>query len=201
MNYRNNLICFMLLSSPLLFLNSISLAQVSVQPNKNTVKSQKVDVPSRCLQIMKHPTSSPPNTLNNNNKAVQPPIGQFTASTTKWKLKSIDVDIDLLQHNRAQYQNLLQAVKSDLTGSIAYYESNDYALLTLISGQFYPIYYGKIQKSSNDIILSHYVENCPSCAKNVSYSRVFKPDQTLSFRLQDEDEDKSDVFYVLTFEK
>lgn len=201
MNLRNNFICFMMSLLPLLFFATSSVAQVSVQPDKTTHNSNKVNSGSRCSEIMKHPATNSPTALATNNKAQNPPIHQFTDLNIKWSLKSIDIDINLMLHNRANYQDLLQEVKADLSGSIAYYESNDHALLTLYSGQFHPIYYGKIQRSSNDISMSHYDENCPSCSKNVSYTRVYNPDQTLTFRLQDEDDDKTDVFYVLTFEK
>ena len=62
------------------------------------------------------------------------------------------------------------------------------------------MYFGSFSILGNDIVLSHKVDGCPTCSKMVSYSRTIIKN-TLVLKIQDEDDDKSDVFYVLTFIK
>jgi hypothetical protein len=202
-----NLIKHLQFSSLILFVlfnfNNQIFAQSQVNPNtKAQTATNKVNTPSRCNEIVQHQTTTANSTSGLTiGKYSNPNISQFTQNNTKWKLKSIDIDNVIINANRPQYNSLLTEVKSDLTGNIEYYESSDYALLASSSNQIHPIYYGKIQMNSNDLILSHRVENCPNCSKNISYSRTYNPDQTMILRLQDEDDDKSDVIYILTFEK
>ncbi len=202
-----NLIKHLQFSSLILFvlfnINNQTFAQSQANPNTKVQSAlNKVNTPSRCNEIVLHQTSTSNSTTGLTiGKYSNPNIADFTQSNTKWKLKSVGIDNNIINANRPQLNSLLSEVQSDLTGNIEYYESSDYALLASSSNQVHPIYYGKIQMSSNDLILSHRVENCPNCSKNISYTRTYNPDQTMILRLQDEDDDKSDVIYILTFEK
>jgi hypothetical protein len=46
----------------------------------------------------------------------------------------------------------------------------------------------------------HEVDGCPSCSKHIHYTRSIS-NNILTIKIQAEDDDKSDVFYVLTFNK
>jgi len=202
-----NLIKHLQFSSLILFVvfnfNNQIFAQSQANPNTKVQSAlNKVNTPSRCNEIVLHQTTTANSTSGLTiGKYSNPNISQFTQNNPKWKLKSIDIDNAIINANRPQYSTLLTEAKSDLTGNIEYYESSDYALLASSSNQIHPIYYGKIQLISNDVILKHRVENCPNCSKSISYTRIYNPDQSMVIRLQDEDDDKSDVIYILTFEK
>jgi hypothetical protein len=177
---------------------------ISIQIQSQSIPIQAVyhkeDVPSRCLEIVKHPSSVSTQTYTYQ-QLPNPDINQFVLDNTQWFLTSIDIDKHVLSTNRNNYTSLLNEVRQDLSGNINYFESSDYALLALTADEIHPIYYGRILVNSNNVTLKHRVENCPTCSKDVNFSRVVFPNQTLTIRLMDEDNDKSDVIYILNFVK
>lgn len=177
--------------------------------NGVTQEMKKIDSPSRTKEIVKHDT--PPNftseitsPITSNSQFVtneyNQKIQEFSNGNTPWKLSSFELSKSDLIENANNYQLLIDDVKDEFNSNIYYYENEGKALLCRNDNPITPMYFGDFLIVGNDIVLSHKVEGCPTCSKTVSYSRTIIKNK-LVLKIQEEDEDKSDVFYVLTFIK
>ena len=172
-------------------------------------ESKKHDAPSRTNEIIKHDTQPEFNSeidasitsndellTNDYNQKIQ----EFRNSNIPWKLSSFIISKNDLSENKNNYQLLIDDVKDEFNSNIFYYENEAKALLCRNDNPITPMYFGDFTNSGNDIVLAHKVDGCPTCSKTINYSRsIIK--NTLVLKIQDEDDDKSDVFYVLTFIK
>jgi hypothetical protein len=170
---------------------------------------KKVDGASRTKEIVKHETQpiftseiDSPITSNSQfvTKGFNEEILEFTKSNSPWVLSKCEVSKSDLSANSNNYQLLLDDVKDEFNSNIFYYENEGKALLCRNDSPITPMYFGSFSILGNDIVLSHKIDGCPTCSKTVNYSRTIIKN-TLVLKIQDEDEDKSDVFYVLTFIK
>ena len=170
---------------------------------------KKIDGSSRTKEIVKHETqpiftSEIDSPITSNSQFLSEDFNkkllEFTKSNSPWKLSSCEVSKSDLSANLNNYQLLLDDVKDEFNSDIFYYENDGKALLCRNDSPITPMYFGSFSISGNDIVLSHKVDGCSTCSKMVTYSRsIIK--NTLVLKIQDEDQDKSDVFYVLTFIK
>ena len=169
----------------------------------------KIDDPSRTKEIVKHKTQ--PNFTSEINEPLSPnpqfliedfneKIQDFTKGITPWKLSSFELSKNDLKENVNNYQLLKEDVRDEFNSNIFYYEKEGMALLCRNDNPITPMYFGSFSITGNDIVLSHKVAGCPTCSKMVSYSRTIIKN-TLVLKIQDEDDNKSDVFYLLTFIK
>lgn len=127
-------------------------------------------------------------------------VDNFAASYTQWQLSKVDIDQPSLRHNSSNYSQLLSEAKASFGKQLIYVENAKKALFAKNKAQVQAIYFGKTDNSNNQISLNNKVADCPSCSKIVIYQKSTSGN-TMQIRMQAEDEDKSDVFYLLTFNK
>ena len=169
----------------------------------------KHDAPSRTSEIIKHETQPEFNSeidspITSNSQFVsdsyKTKVQNFSKESIPWKLISCEVSKKDLIQNTNNYQILTDEIKDEINGNVFYYENNGKALLCKVAESITPMYFGAFSPKGGDIVLAHEVDGCPNCSKKVTYSRTIN-DNKLTLKVQDEDDDKSDVFYVLTFLK
>ena len=169
----------------------------------------KHDAPSRTSEIIKHEIQPEFNSeidspITSNSQFVsdsyKTKVQNFSKESSPWKLISCKVSKRDLIQNINNYQILTDEIKDEINGNVFYYENNGKALLCKVTETITPMYFGAFSLKGDDILLSHEVHGCPNCSKTITYSRTIN-DNKLTLKVQDEDEDKSDVFYVLTFIK
>ena len=173
------------------------------------ISNGKVDGESRTTEIIKHETQpefvseieAEVTTISDFSKeSYSIKVLGFTKENAPWKLSSFDISKKDLQMNLKNYSAIYDDVKNDFTSDVLYYESKNKALFCKSNDSVTPMYFGAISIKGNEVELFHKIDGCPTCAKNVKYSRSIS-NNTLTIKIQEEDGDKSDVFYVLTFNK
>jgi len=127
-------------------------------------------------------------------------VNSFAASNPQWKLSKVEIDQSLLSNNSSNYSSLLSEAKASFSKDIIYVENGKKALFASSKAQIRPIYFGFIKDVNSHINLHHKVSTCPTCSKTIEYQRSISGN-TLQLRMKAEDEDLSDVFYLLTFNK
>lgn len=169
----------------------------------------KIDSPSRTNEIIKHETQPEFNSeidspITSNSQFIadnyKTKVEDFTKESSPWNLISCEVSKKDLIQNINNYQILTDEIKDEINGNVFYYENNGKALLCKMVESITPMYFGAFTTKGGDFVLAHEVDGCPNCSKTIIYSRTII-DNKLSLKIQDEDDDKSDVFYVLTFLK
>ena len=190
-----------------LFFLSISL--LNLEASCQSISNAKVDGESRTKEIMRHETQPEfvseiggEETIYSDYsvKSYSKKVLSFTQKHTPWKLSSFDISKNDLEKNFNNYTAIYNDIKNDFQSDVVYYESKNKALFCRVNGSVTPMYFGSISIVDNDVDLFHEVDGCPSCSKNIQYSRSIS-NNTLTIKIQAEDDDKSDVFYVLTFNK
>lgn len=123
----------------------------------------------------------------------------FVINKTIWRLDRIDIDQSALNTNLVNYSSLLSDVRSSMA-KIIYVEGNGKAMFAKQGNQKEPFYFGHTSQHLSNVSLSHEVPGCTQCTKLINYERQVNGN-TLTIRMQDEDQSLSDVYYLLTFIK
>jgi hypothetical protein len=190
----------------LIFL-SISLFNLDV--TGQAMSNAKVDGENRTKELIRHETQPEfvseiegEETIYSDYSATSytKKVLSFTKANTPWKLASFDISKPDLENNLNNYKAIYNDVKNDFQSDVVYYESKTKALFCRDNGSVTPMYFGSISVVGNDVDLLHEVDGCPSCSKNIHYTRSIS-NNILTIKIQAEDDDQSDVFYVLTFNK
>jgi hypothetical protein len=127
-------------------------------------------------------------------------LKNFISGKTVWRLSDISIDKEQLSENKANYDKLLSEVKEELKLEIIFVEDDKSALLAATQSGIKALYYCQFKENNGLISLHHKVDNCESCSKDVVLKKKIT-DNTLYLSIQADDSDKSDVFYILTFNK
>lgn len=124
----------------------------------------------------------------------------FAAFNPQWNLVNVDIDKKALKSNATDYSNLLSEAKTSFTTDLVYFENGQKALFAKSGNKLKPLFFGNIANVNNNINLYHKVSECLECSKVVRYHRIINGN-TMTIRMRAEDDNLSDVFYLLTFNK
>lgn len=138
--------------------------------------------------------------MDNETIVQQHAANSFAATNPQWNLTNVQVEKAALGVNAANYNLLLDEAKASFTNDIIYVESPQKALFAKQGNELTPIYFGKISHNNSSVQLNHQTPGCSTCSKTISFTQRINGN-TMVIRMAAEDEDKSDVFYLLTFNK
>ena len=138
--------------------------------------------------------------MDNETSVQQHAANSFAATNPQWNLTNVQVEKAALGINAANYNLLLDEAKASFTNDIIYVESAKKALFAKQGNELTPIYFGKTTQNNSNVQLHHQTPGCSTCSKTISFTKRIDGN-TMVIRMGAEDEDKSDVFYLLTFNK
>lgn len=125
-------------------------------------------------------------------------INSLKSTNTIWRLKSIAIDEARLVENKAQKDELVSNASEDFAKDLIYVESETEVLIAPKDASNGTFIYGEKKILGSNALRVNHLSGCATCSKEYSFVREVGNGE-LKVIMQDQDEDKKDVFYVLTF--
>lgn len=125
-------------------------------------------------------------------------VNSLKQSNTVWNLASISIEESRLMENKTKKDELLRSAKEEYSKGLIYAESETEALLATTEPTMTALIFGDKKMIGSNTLLVNHLSGCATCSNEYSFERVLGNNE-LKLIIQDQDEDKKDVFYIFTF--